>query len=187
MRPFPLLLTAVLVLSCGSEPEPQDPGEKPGGTDTTKQCLDTSGTRLKARVGVSPDGAKVFLGWHDSARNEDCSFVLATDNKLRCLPAGRPSMGRYADANCTEPLADPGASLCGGVGPLPYIVDTRCDPARGTFTRVHQIRGKVTLSQYWVREDTGACAARSGGTTEYAVGRAAVAPEEFVELEQKLE
>ena len=35
------------------------------------------GSRIKMRVGTTEDGAKTFLGWRDTMRDEDCSFVRA--------------------------------------------------------------------------------------------------------------
>lgn len=65
-----------------------------------------SGTRIKARWLTTADGARQFVGWHDSARSEDCKFTTAADGEIRCLPEGIDQNSRpyYADANCTQRL-----------------------------------------------------------------------------------
>jgi hypothetical protein len=85
-----------------------------------------SGSRLKARYLVTPDGAKQFIGWHDAERNENCAFEFAADGQQHCLPvwvvpdgifAGGPHFGSYsADAGCSQPLAHVGVG-CPGVPP----------------------------------------------------------------------
>jgi len=60
-----------------------------------------SGKRLRARVLDGGGGALRFLGWHDTQLDVDCSFLLAADGKLRCLP-GEESGAVYSDAACTQ-------------------------------------------------------------------------------------
>jgi hypothetical protein len=64
-----------------------------------------SGTRLKARWYVSADGAKQFLGWFDSQRQENCSFQVAADGKTRCLPTTVLTFFYFYDPECKRPLA----------------------------------------------------------------------------------
>jgi len=64
----------------------------------------TSGSRLKARYYVGEDGSRQFVGWYDSQRKEECSFLSAGDGETRCLPAGAYPIGVYSDANCTTPI-----------------------------------------------------------------------------------
>jgi hypothetical protein len=65
-----------------------------------------SGTRLRAIWQVAEDGAKQFLfQWRDTQRNEDCSFGLAGDGVLRCMPGTAINFGGYfSDADCTQRL-----------------------------------------------------------------------------------
>jgi hypothetical protein len=46
-----------------------------------------SGTRIKARVVTTPDGAKMFVGIYDNDLQTECSFSTAADGITRCLPA----------------------------------------------------------------------------------------------------
>jgi len=86
-----VLALAVLLAACGGAegPDVADAGGLPGPDATTGKTtrdLYQSGTRLKARMLVTADGAKAFNGWRDTVRNENCFFGDATDGKTRCLP-----------------------------------------------------------------------------------------------------
>lgn len=85
----------------GERGEPGQIGPQgPPGADSTE-----SGTRLRRNLIVGEDGSREPVGWYDSQLMTDCSFVLAADGELRCLPMG-PEISfdmKYLDANCTEP------------------------------------------------------------------------------------
>ena len=90
--------------ACGGDDEaaplpiPDPPGASPSSPYK-------SGSRIKAEVLRSADGAQQFNGWVDTQLNEKCSFTAATDGKVRCLPGGGfSSSGYYANATCTTPL-----------------------------------------------------------------------------------
>jgi hypothetical protein len=55
------------------------------------------------RVGTTSDGAKEFRGWHDTVRNEDCYFRLASDGKNRCMPPAA-ALSYFAESSCTTPI-----------------------------------------------------------------------------------
>src|SRR5262245_10400360 len=86
-------------------------GAGSGGTTGSNQLdIYQSGTRIKLRVGTTPDGAKTFLGWHDAQRSEHCNFYAAADGTRRCLPVfDQPSAALdasvFSDAQCTMQLA----------------------------------------------------------------------------------
>ena len=63
-----------------------------------------SGTRLRARVYQTADGDKLWHGWRDSMRDENCAFLTAEDGKLRCLPEVEQYVQYFADDKCAEPL-----------------------------------------------------------------------------------
>jgi phage-related tail fiber protein len=86
----------------------RDAGGDSGGIGAITQDLYQSGSRIKARMLVTPDGAKSFLAWRDTQRNEDCEFLPTADGKYRCLPGSMNSAwlgGLYSDSGCTVPLA----------------------------------------------------------------------------------
>jgi hypothetical protein len=65
-----------------------------------------SGTRIRRRIGTTPDGAKTFLGWRDTMLNIDCGFSFASDGVQRCLPATGASISLFfSDAQCLTGLA----------------------------------------------------------------------------------
>lgn len=45
-----------------------------------------SGSRIKMRVGRTPDGAVSFEGWYDTELDTVCYFGTAADGRRRCLP-----------------------------------------------------------------------------------------------------
>jgi hypothetical protein len=86
----------------------EDAGQDAGHPPSPEQALEDhqSGTRLRARVLVSDEGATQWLGWHDSMRDEACTFVTTTDGKLRCLPwGGNAARPQFSDTKCTHPVS----------------------------------------------------------------------------------
>lgn len=80
--------------------DPNDPSESLGNSE--QQYV--SGSRIRARVGVTDDGAKQFLGWRDSQLSLDCTFSDPGDGQKRCLPSAA-LVQFFADVGCTQPLA----------------------------------------------------------------------------------
>jgi hypothetical protein len=95
------------------------------------QADDQSGTRLKANFYVGADGSRQFAYFTDTARNnEQCTFAVAADNALRCMPLPEASAAIYfADVNCTQPLAYP-LQACMPT-PYVYVTDSACAPTTG--------------------------------------------------------
>jgi hypothetical protein len=81
-----------------------------------------SGSRLRARL-VKADGVALFVGWHDQGPNDvDCSYGIADDGRMRCLPQGQDVsslQGYFADPNCTMPIGVPS-----GCAPPRFVVGT---------------------------------------------------------------
>jgi hypothetical protein len=79
--------------------------DSPGETRPPGSYPDyASGTRLRARVYKTADGDKLWHGWRDSARNENCAFLTAEDGTRRCLPEIEAYAQYFADDKCTQPL-----------------------------------------------------------------------------------
>ncbi len=76
-------------------------------TGSSQLGLYKSGSRLKMRIGSTTDGSKMFLGWHDSKKGDDCWFYWAGDGKQRCLPGLSASVSdhHFSDSSCTQELA----------------------------------------------------------------------------------
>lgn len=87
---LPLLFTLAWALAaCGavrpeaeSKPSALDDDVPPGDV----YAMSRSGSRLEARFVTTPEGLHVFEGWTDRARHERCTFALAADGQVRCLP-----------------------------------------------------------------------------------------------------
>jgi hypothetical protein len=114
----------------GPSTEPGAGGSSPdGGSSGTKASASplTSGSRLKGRYLAGADGSKLYVGFRDTQRNENCAFA-ATDAGLRCLPLAYAGLGTlvpaelpldaipvavrtsvigggFADASCTKPIS----------------------------------------------------------------------------------
>lgn len=78
-----------------------------GDTDTianNQMALYESGTRIRARVGTTPDGAKMFLGWYDTELDINCRFRTLVGPIPRCYPleAEIAQGWQYLDNDCTE-------------------------------------------------------------------------------------
>jgi hypothetical protein len=85
------------------------------GSGNAGQCMErttnhASGTRLRARVGVTAEGDKAWQGWYDSERQETCAFSR-TGEGSHCLPS-RASVFLFSDASCTQPVAQVDPNAC---------------------------------------------------------------------------
>ena len=75
-----------------------------GGSGGTPDYV--SGSRIKARVQSTADGAKGFAGFYDSQLGVPCAFNHAADDTLRCLPNTYAYVASYfSDSGCATPLA----------------------------------------------------------------------------------
>lgn len=67
-----------------------------------------SGTRIRARIATTPDGAQAHLGWFDTELNVTCWM-----GEEKCMPPMAYSTNVYADIDCTVPLAFVGTCATG--------------------------------------------------------------------------
>lgn len=120
MRPIVIFAT-LLAIACDTPPVEGPPGPAgpagpqgavgpagPPGGSTVK-----SGTRLKARVARSPDGASQFLGWWDSDLGVRCDWDSISE---RCVPLTQ-NTSLFADPDCylaamSVRLGEPGFGYC---------------------------------------------------------------------------
>jgi hypothetical protein len=82
--------------------------------DTDPLSINSGGSRIKMRIGTTPDGARALLGWRDTLNGDDCYFGVAADGQQRCLPMGQHAYinGFFSDSGCTLPLAVLATSDC---------------------------------------------------------------------------
>lgn len=178
-------------------------GDRGGGARVLEA---TSGTRITATkqlvttTTVTSDGARSVttseeVGWFDSQRNEPCSFRLAGDGRMRCLPLSRArgdvSGGIYfLDGGCTERLAIT-PKLAGGecgatTSPAPQnavYLSVSAEAENGcTGTTIRQIKNRVVTTT--VYQKSGANCFEIDARPElydYLLPGAEIAPTEFVE------
>jgi hypothetical protein len=98
-----------------------------------------SGFRLRARIVDGGEGAKLFAFWQDTVLRLTCSFAVAADGRVRCLPLDEDLSvitTFFADSDCTRLVA---------IGPAPEqpyvrIVDGRCGRSDDDPTPVRVVR-----------------------------------------------
>lgn len=109
---------------------------------------------LVARAGSQ----ELALGWHDNERHVDCSFAVASDGKLRCLPTAPPATLFFTDTACKSPtrVAILGQATCTGPAPpFALLASTTC-PAT---TRVYALApGARTITAASTEIGPGRCA-----------------------------
>jgi hypothetical protein len=93
-----------------------------------------SGRLIPALVSaVTKDGATRDLtrGWHDNLKDVDCTFMPATDGKIRCLPVSAAGDVFYTDPSCQGPSRAVGFSspTCGADSRYALETSTTCPTA----------------------------------------------------------
>lgn len=112
----------------GSDQEPRDAGVMDAIADAMTDPVpdaaadpNTSGDRLRARYLVATDGARQFMGWRDTERDEDCAFTKTADSETRCIPSSTLyASGYFSDSDCTQPyfsLYAPAGACSGATAP----------------------------------------------------------------------
>jgi hypothetical protein len=97
-------------------------GDDAGTGDTDPLSVNRGGSRIKMRVGTTPDGARAFLGWHDTMTDDDCAFSIAADGQQRCLPSAQSAFIQnfFSDSGCSQPLGYVSTSNCSTLSPPKY-------------------------------------------------------------------
>lgn len=104
-----LAFGALLLALSGCPESPSQPLLPPVVAATLENQAE-AGTRLRPRF-VRGEQVRLFQGWRDTARGEDCRFLPAADGALRCLP-GDFSTQYFVDDLCTIPALFLGRDAC---------------------------------------------------------------------------
>ena len=138
-------------------------GDGSGGGGSRGRPEFVSGTRIKAIVLSTNDGAKQFLGWRDTLLDQSCDFQRTADGQIRCIPAldflqPVTSLTHFADSFCSVPLEEVVAGVCPA---LPYRLQrttaTTCAPTFGANAVVIYGLTLYTGDQYQSDPGTGHC------------------------------
>jgi hypothetical protein len=124
--------------------------------DSADALAPVAGSRLVPIFIVAEDESRQFFGWFDKARNENCSFAIAADGVVRCLPSHAIEARLFSDSSCKQRVA--AMSSCAGDGGAPYIVErvpSSCSlPAR---LHVHEVGARLTPAAVFAEDSAGAC------------------------------
>ncbi|MDB4982947.1 MAG: hypothetical protein JWM82_3699, partial [Myxococcales bacterium] len=107
---FVLLSALAAASGCSSSSSPNGGAATstagPSGTPGVNPPAAVSGTRLRAKT-ISGGGAREVLAFHDTERNEDCTFQRAEAGRTRCFPAALQAYqsGTFSDPACQIPVA----------------------------------------------------------------------------------
>lgn len=187
------ILVILMFSGCmaGSVEEGLDGGTSDGGTDDTDSIgssqlgIYASGSRIKMRVGVTPDGAKTFIGWYDSVRRENCGFTAASDGVKRCIPTtGTATFSAYfSDVNCSVPLAVTVRSACNNAPAIAigYAYVSECPIGMS----VYPIFSEFTQQVY--AGTTGTCSPTTASNFRFWTTGPEILPSEFQEMEEQIE
>lgn len=99
-----------------------------------------SGTRIKARYYVTDDGARELIGFQDTLRNTECTFEVASDGTVRCLPPGSGATS-FSDTACQQPITSIPSGVC-NLPAIMYVKDVSTCPARRlVYERGTELKG----------------------------------------------
>ena len=146
---------------------PSTPRVSTGGTDRLVPAL------------VWPPAADALVpGWHDTMSDVDCTFTLATDGKMRCLPLASKATILFTDDACKSPtvvavLSEPS---CIGLRRYARVVSTTCPPTTKIYALGPDAKDLMSAS---VAAGPGQC----GKVTQAmaAFDATEMAPSQFVE------
>jgi hypothetical protein len=145
---------------------------RPDRTDEPPKLGDKSGTRLKVRYYVGADGSEQTIGFFDSVRREKCSFAVAADGVVRCLPEVAPQFSMFtryfSDARCTQELAELPTGCRTG-----YVAKAVNASACSSGSRVFPIAPTIFTGAVYVDNALGGCTRAAGpgyGHDYYAIG-----------------
>ena len=87
-------------------------------------------------------------GWHDTERDVDCTFALASDGKTRCLPVAAKGSLFFTDDACkaTSIVAVPSETSCLGTARFVLTVSTTCPPTTTVYALGTQPRDLPSAS-----------------------------------------
>lgn len=194
-----IVMSAACLLACGAEQD-QDQNQAFTRTDhdaglqqldagdvgTNELALYKSGSRIKARVLRTADGAQAFVGWRDTQFDVNCIFAQAADLTTRCLPFGDAWVGAYfSDSSCSTYLAHRIRSPAGCTKPAPAFATEQLNTCPIVYRALRIGTATTPVTVYTNTSGTCVAVAPPAGTDLYTVLGQQMA-QDFVEGTEEL-
>lgn len=139
----------------------------------------SSGSERLVSALVWPPAAETLVpGWHDTMSDVDCTFTLAADGKLRCLPTASSATILFTDDACKSAsvVAVLSDASCIGLRRYARVVSTTCPPT----TRVYALGADAhDFSNVSVATSSGQCGKVSQAMAAFDATE--IDPSQFVE------
>ncbi|MBK8010677.1 MAG: hypothetical protein IPK13_04965 [Deltaproteobacteria bacterium] len=135
--------------------------------------------RYRLLGGVFRSNAQLF----DTVRNENCSFAIAGDGKLRCLPSSSASEFFYRDAQCTEPVLDVRSFEGCERTEAPTIARVYDRTSCPTRVRVIEVGDEVELDPVYILFIDGRCLSMSHPSGRFFLEGDEIPPDAFMDAE----
>jgi hypothetical protein len=187
------LAGAGLPAACGSDSDSKadaGPGDEPdAGDPNALDCEGRSGPRIRQIMRNHSDGSKEPLRLFDLDLAEECSYGLAADSSLRCIPIadGAPfATGTimYSDPGCTARIAELAAPI-GDPAPtyMQQVVSGGSADGCAPVTRNYQLGNALAVTPGTTtvyRQDPDNCVGVTAGSNPYYEVAAELMPEDLV-------
>lgn len=137
-----------------------------------------AGTRLVPALVWPALGETLTSGWHDAERDVDCTFAVAADGKMRCLPVASTAALFFTDEACKSPTltAVLNQPSCIGARRFALVPSATCPQTTTVYALGTNVR---TLGPSSTETSPGRCVKVAGASS--AVDATVVDPTQFVE------
>jgi hypothetical protein len=135
----------------------------------------SSGSRLRAVVDRGGADAEIFVAWHDTELDTDCSWLNLADGTYRCVPSftGNASLF-YSDSQCTHRVYQHPACS----NPPMAVADPFGNEGRCSVPRIYRVGSEIAPPAKAYFHD---------GTTCRSIGKPEAPTFKFYDLEGALE
>jgi hypothetical protein len=121
-------------------------------------AADTSDAgRLTAKYWITPDGGAWFSHWYDNELETECVFTQGPDP--RCVPKADGVRIFYADARCSDPVAEifPKNDCSDEVDPPRYVAVQEDPASNASVSAAYAVAGERTLTTRFQKTSAGTC------------------------------
>lgn len=120
----------------------------------------TDSGRLTAVYWATPDGVAWFSHWYDNDLETECLFTR--DQDPRCVPKTDGVRIYYADAQCTDPVAEifPKNDCSNEVDPPRYVTVLQSDVSGAPVSAAHAVLRERALTTRHEKTSQGSCEPR---------------------------